>query len=67
MAVAMPYCASVRDPVVPVPARYIVSVVMAIVQLPAFILINVNTVPIGKATLLPPEFAGIVNVPADDA
>ena len=47
-AVAIPWAANVRVPVVPVPARYIVSVVMAIateVELgPA---INVRVVPTG--------------------
>ena len=62
IAVATPFAASVREPVVPAPARRIVSVVMAIVTVPApFWLMNVNAVPIGYATV---PFAGIVNVRA---
>jgi hypothetical protein len=47
-AVAIPYAASVREPVVPVPAKYIVSVVIAIVTVVALgPAINVRVVPIG--------------------
>ena len=57
-AVAMPLAASARVPVVPAPARVIVSVVMAMLRtLISFT--NVRVVPIGKAML---PFAGIVNV-----
>lgn len=53
---------SVRDPVVPAPARTRVSVVIEIVRVPALVsFINVTAVPIGKAT---EEFAGIVQVRA---
>jgi hypothetical protein len=45
-AVATPYSASVLDPVVPGPAKYIVSVVMAIVTV-FFIFTKVITVPTG--------------------
>ena len=45
IAVAMPYCANVLLPVVPVPAKYIVSLVIATVTAAAVILMNVNTVP----------------------
>jgi hypothetical protein len=45
-AVAMPYAASVREPVVPAPARYIVSVVIAIVTV-LIMLMNVIAVPTG--------------------
>ena len=56
----MPYAAKVLLPVEPSPARYMVSVVMAIVTV--FIrLIKVMAVPTGYATL---AFAGIVNVRA---
>jgi hypothetical protein len=58
-AVAIPYCANDLLPVVPVPAKYIVSVVIAIVTTCEVMLINVNTVPITYAT---EEFAGMVNV-----
>ena len=57
-AVAMPFAARARVPVVPAPARVIVSVVMAMLRtLISFT--NVSVVPIGKAML---PFAGIVNV-----
>lgn len=59
-AVATPLAASEREPVVPVPARRIVSVVIAMVMTPApFWLMNVTAVPTGNAT---EPFAGIVNV-----
>jgi hypothetical protein len=58
-AVAIPYAANVREPVVPVPPRYIVSVVIAIVNVVALLAINAIVVPIGKATEL---FAGMVAV-----
>jgi hypothetical protein len=62
IAVAEPFAARVRDPVVPAGDNRIVSVVMAIVTTPApFWLMNVNAVPMGYATEL---FAGIVNVRA---
>ena len=62
IAVAMPFAANVRDPVVPGPARRIVSVVIAMVITPArFWFINVTAVPTAKATEL---LAGIVNVRA---
>ena len=61
-AVATPFAASVRDPVVPAPARLMVSVVIAIVSAPAPLsLTKVSVVPIGYGTLL---FAGIVHVRA---
>ena len=58
-AVAIPYGTKVREPVAPVPAKYIVSVVIAIVVVidAAFIITKVN--PIGKATV---PLAGIVSV-----
>lgn len=60
--VAIPFAARVREPVVPAPAKRIVSVVIEMVTTPAaFWLINVIAVPIGKATL---EFAGMVKVRA---
>ena len=59
IAVAEPYCAKLRDPVVPADDRYIVSVVIAIVTTAAVMLMNVSAVPIGYATEL---FAGIVYV-----
>ena len=60
IAVAIPFAANVRLPVVPAPAKRIVSDVMAIVMTPApFWLINVTAVPMGNATL---ELAGIVQV-----
>jgi hypothetical protein len=57
--VAIPKAASVLEPVVPVPPKYIVSVVIAIVveTLPAEIITIV--VPIGKSTEV---YAGIVIV-----
>ena len=59
-AVAMPFAASVRLPVLPEPARVSVSDVIAIVTvLMAFT--NVRHVPMGYATEL---FAGMVNVRA---
>jgi hypothetical protein len=59
-AVAMPYAARVLVPVVPVPARYMVSVVIAILTVVALgPAINAMVVPIGNATL---ELAGIVIV-----
>lgn len=62
MAVAIPLAAKVRLPVVPVPAKTSVSLVMEIVIVPAEVsLTNVMAVPIGNATL---EFAGIVHVRA---
>ena len=66
MAVAEPYCASVRVPVVPALERYIVSVVIAILMDVADKFIKVIAVPIGYAT---EEAAGIVYVaaPAPDA
>ena len=60
-AVAIPYCARLRDPVDPVPAKYIVSVVIAIVTTCEVMLINVRTVPVAYAT---EPFAGIVKVRA---
>ena len=61
-AVATPLSARVREPVEPVPAMTSVSVVIAIVMLPAALsLTNVTAVPIGKATEL---LAGIVHVRA---
>ena len=57
-AVAMPLAASARVPVVPAPARVIVSVVMAMLRTFTS-LTKVRVVPIGKAML---PFAGIVNV-----
>ena len=60
IAVATPFAASVREPVVPAPARRIVSVVMAMVITPAaFWLMNVTAVPTGKAT---EPLAGMVKV-----
>ena len=48
IAVADPYAASVRDPVVPVPARYMVSEAIAILTVVALgPAINVIAVPIG--------------------
>ena len=61
IAVAEPYRAKVREPVVPAGDKVKVSVVMAIVTFAMAMLINVTAVPIGNATL---EFAGIVNVRA---
>ena len=59
MQVAEPFCAKVREPVVPAGDNVKVSVVIAIVTLAAAMLMNVIAVPIGYATL---ELAGIVNV-----
>jgi hypothetical protein len=58
-AVAIPFCASVRVPVVVEPASVIVSVVIAIEQPVAFVAMNVTAVPISYAT---DAFAGIVMV-----
>jgi len=59
-AVAIPYAARVLVPVVPVPAKYMVSVVIAILTVVALgPAINAMAVPIGNATL---ELAGIVMV-----
>jgi hypothetical protein len=59
-AVAIPCAANVRVPVVPVPARYIMSVVIAIVTVVALgPVMNVIAVPMGYATL---ALAGIVIV-----
>jgi hypothetical protein len=59
-AVAIPWAANVLEPVVPVPARYIVSVSMAIVAVVALgPAMNVRVVPIGYAT---EALAGIVIV-----
>jgi hypothetical protein len=62
IAVAIPLAASVRLPVVPAPAKRIVSVVIAIVTTPAEAwFTNVSTAPSGYATLL---LAAIVNIRA---
>lgn len=62
IAVATPLAASVLEPVVPAPARTRVSVVIAIVSVPADVsFTNVIAVPIGYAT---EAFAGIVHVRA---
>lgn len=61
-AVAIPNAAKVREPVVPDPAKYIVSVVIAIVVVAPEPETKVIVVPTGKATLPPPELAGIVTV-----
>jgi hypothetical protein len=61
IAVAEPYCANVRVPVVPALERYIVSDVIAILIAVADKLINVIAVPNGNAT---EEAAGIVYVAA---
>ena len=59
-AVAIPCAASVRDPVVPVPVKYMVSEAIAILTVVALgPAINAMAVPIGNATL---ELAGIVIV-----
>lgn len=47
LAVAVPYCASDLLPVEPVPAKYIVSVVIAIVTTLDVILENDRQVPTG--------------------
>jgi hypothetical protein len=58
--VAIPYAAKVLDPVVPVPAKYMVSVVIAIVVVVALgPPMNAIVVPIGYGTL---PLAGIVIV-----
>jgi hypothetical protein len=59
MAVATPFCASVRVPVVVLSASVIVSLVMAIEHPLALVAMNVTAVPIGNAT---DAFAGIVTV-----
>ena len=46
IAVALPYCARLRVPVVPADDRYIVSVVIAIETTWLVMLINVIAVPI---------------------
>lgn len=62
VAVAIQLGARVRDPVVPAPASTRVSVVIAIVMLPAEVsLMKVIAVQTGKAT---DELAGIVQVRA---
>lgn len=61
IAVAEPYCANVRVPVVPAELKYIVSDVIAILIDVADIFTNVIAVPIGKAT---DALAGIVYVAA---
>ena len=59
-ALAIPYAASVRVPVVPLPPRYIVSVVIAILTVVALgPAINAILDPIGNATAV---LAGIVIV-----
>ena len=60
-AVAMPYCANDLLPVVPVPAKYIVSLVIAIVTTWLVILMNVIAVPKAYATF---AFESMVNVRA---
>jgi hypothetical protein len=50
-AVAIPLPARVREPVVPAPAKYIVSVVIAIVVVIDGAEIKVIVVPIGRARL----------------
>jgi hypothetical protein len=47
IVVADPYCAKLREPVVPVEDKYMVSVVMAIVTTFAVMFIKVIAVPIG--------------------
>ena len=61
IAVAIPYWARVREPVVPADDRFIVSVVMAIVIALVELLMKVTAVPMGNAT---DELAGIVIVVA---
>ena len=62
-AVAIPLAVSVREPVVPVPASRMVSLVMAIVIVPApFWLMNVIAVPTRYGTL---ALLSIVQVRAD--
>jgi hypothetical protein len=58
-AVATPFCAKVRLPVFVPPASVMVSELMAIVMLLAFVFTNVIAVPIGYAT---EAFAAIVKV-----
>lgn len=60
-AVAVPKFAKVRVPVVPVPPKYIVSVVIAILIAVVDRFTKLNAVPIGYAT---EELAGIVYVAA---
>ncbi len=60
IAVAIPFAANVRLPVVPAPANVMVSVVIEIVTV-FMAFTNVRHVPIGYAT---DEFAGMVNVRA---
>ena len=59
IAVAEPYWARLREPVVPAELKYIVSVVIAIVTTFEVMLIKVSAVPMVYATEL---FAGIVYV-----
>jgi hypothetical protein len=59
MAVAIPNAARVLDPVVPGPAKYMLSEVIEIVMVAPKPAIKVMVVPIGKATA---ELAGIVIV-----
>lgn len=60
IAVATPFAARVLDPVVPVPAKTNVSVVIEIVITPALVsLTNVIAVPMSYATV---AFDGIVHV-----
>jgi hypothetical protein len=47
IAVAEPYCAKEREPVVPAELKYIVSLVMAIVTTWLVMLIKVSAVPSG--------------------
>ena len=47
MQVAEPYCANVREPVVPAEDKVNVSVVMAIVTFATAMLMNVMAVPMG--------------------
>jgi len=63
-AVAIPNGARVLEPVVPGPARFMVSVVIAIVIVAPDPAINVTAEPIGNAT---DEFAGMVTVLVDEA
>lgn len=58
-AVAIPYCASDLLPVDPVPAKYKVSELIAIVTTLAVMFVNVIHVPVAYAT---DAFAAIVNV-----
>ena len=61
IAVAMPYRARVREPVVPAGDSVSVSVVIAMIMLFVELLIKVTAVPIGYATEL---LAGIVYIVA---